>query len=340
MTYLGRLSPKDPMWAYLCDDILPLVDGANGSDGTVVAPDFEVYRMPLSRRVYLYEDRARNARIIGKFFGGDPGRSFESAVRHMEREHHHLNQFRMLGFDRYPHYVARPLGCNARINCVLVEEFLNGQALTHVILDAIGKQNPGDLLEKLADLAWFLAALHQRSMNKHPVDMAQTASYFKKVIRQLRDWKHIDEDPYRNFLSARDRWLGKAFMSADRQVLVHGDITPANILFGDSPGVMTFDLENVKADDPVFDLGRLAGELRHFFMQYAGDSEKAVPFIRHVLQTYAGQFSDPDCVFSAVTRRVPFYEAMTLLRISRNSWISDAHRKRLIEEAGEILGGG
>jgi hypothetical protein len=41
--------------------------------------------------------------------------------------------------------------------------------------------------------------------------------------------------------------------------------------------------------------------------------------------------------FRAITRRIPFYMGITLLRIARNSWIDDDYRWRLVQEAKKIL---
>ena len=52
MKYLGHLSNKDPLYGYLCNDILPQL----GVDG--ISPDFRVYRFLASNHVYLYEDQS------------------------------------------------------------------------------------------------------------------------------------------------------------------------------------------------------------------------------------------------------------------------------------------
>ena len=135
----------------------------------------------------------------------------------------------------------------------------------------------------------------------------------------------------------KERWREKAFMWEDNRVLVHGDVTPTNILFGDGPWVIVIDLERMKPADRVFDLGRVAAEIKHFFMQYTGDKWRAEPFIGHFLWEYACHFPDRDSAFRSITRRVPFHMGMTLLRIARNSWITNAYRRRLLDEARETL---
>ncbi len=84
-------------------------------------------------------------------------------------------------------------------------------------------------------------------------------------------------------------------------------------------------------------MGRVAAEIKHFFMQYAGDKRMAEPFIGHFLWEYACHFPDRDSAFRSVTQRVPFHMGMTLLRIARNSWITDTYRRQLLDEARETL---
>jgi Ser/Thr protein kinase RdoA (MazF antagonist) len=120
---------------------------------------------------------------------------------------------------------------------------------------------------------------------------------------------------------------------------VHGDVTPSNILFGEGLWVIAIDLERMKYADRVFDVGRVVGELKHFFLQHA-DGREAEPFIGHFLWEYACHFPDRASAFASVTRRLPFHMGLTLLRIARNSWISSNHRERLIAEAQTVLRSG
>ena len=126
-------------------------------------------------------------------------------------------------------------------------------------------------------------------------------------------------------------------MWADQQVLVHGDATPANFLMGGGLQVTAIDLERMKRADRVFDVGRIAGELQHFYLQATGSRAAAEPFIGHFLWEYCCHFPDRDRAFRSITGRVPFQMGLTLLRIARNDWVSGPHRQRLIQEAKIIL---
>jgi hypothetical protein len=331
MKYLGHLSRTDPLYEYLRNDILLQLNTRCDS------PDFRVYMFRASNHVYLYEDNLSRTRMIGKFFGGVSDRPPETAFRRMEREFNNLSHLRRIGLAGYPHYVARPLGCNASLNCLLVEEFCYGTPLNDFILRAIREGARENLFEKLTALAYFLATLHNRTATGERVDVNRDCSYFDRIMDQLKNWGHIGWGQAEDFHRMKERWREKAFMWEDDQVLVHGDITPTNILFGDGLWVIAIDLERMKPADRVFDVGRAAAEIKHLFMQYTGNKWLAEPFIGHFLWEYACHFPDRESAFRSITRRVPFHMGMTLLRIARNSWITNAYRRRLLDEARETL---
>lgn len=332
MKYLGHLSEKDPFYGYLRYDILPQL-GVNGG-----CPDFRVYRIKASNHVFLYEDRKSRTLAIGKFFFGISDRLNEAAFRHMEREFNNLQHLRSIGFAGYPHYIPRPFGRNAGLNCVLVEEFCYGTPLTSFIIKAIREGARDALFQKLSALAYFLATMHNRTATGERVDFNQDCSYFGKIMDQLKNWGHIGWDEAEDFHRLKERWREKGFMWEDNRVLVHGDVTPTNILFGDDPwSVIAIDLERMKPADRVFDVGRVAAEIKHYFMQYTGDKWLAEPFIGHFLWEYACHFPDTDSAFRSITRRVPFHMGITLLRIARNSWITGNYRRELLNEARKTL---
>jgi len=333
MKYLGHLETHDPFYSYLRHDILPLLRAGS----LACPPRFRVFQLPASSHVYLYEERHTHVRLIGKFFGGVPGVGEETAFRRMEAEFNSLNHLRSIGFSGYPHYTARPLGRNASLDKVLVEEFCQGTPLADFIIRAIRRGEREALFQKLAALGYFLATLHNRTAIDCSVDFNRDCGYFEHLIEQLQGSGRIRDGEVQEFRRLKEYWRGEACMWEDRQVLIHGDVTPTNVLFGEGLWVIVIDVERMKLADRVFDLGRVVGELQHYFMQQAGDKWLSEPFIGHFLWEYACHFPDRHSAFAAITRRVPFYTAITLMRIARNTWVHEKYSRRLLEEARKTL---
>jgi len=325
--YLGHLPTHDPLHQYLQHDILPQV-GQSGYPAR-----FRVFRMHGSNEVYCYEEKHSLVQIVGKFFASNGHSNSEAAYQRMEREFHNLHLLRNYGMAGHPHYIVRPFGCNGWLNGLLVEEYCSGRSLSNVITAAMAYGQRDELFAKLTALAYFLATLHNRTANGYGVDFNQDCSYLDRLVRKLHKRQFISWDEVNEFSWLRDRWREQPRMWEDQQVLVHGDATPSNFLFGYGLGVVAIDLERMKRADRVFDVGRIAGELQHFFLQATGNKYFAEPFIGHFLWEYACHFPDRYSAFRSICGRVAFQMGLTLLRIARNSWVSHDYRRRLIEEA-------
>lgn len=59
--------------------------------------------------------------------------------------------------------------------------------------------------------------------------------------------------------------------------------------------------------------------------------------VRHFLKKCTANFPSPRGAFREITRRLPFYMALTELRIARNDWLDWNYRRRLVWEAHECL---
>ncbi|GAC1394095.1 MAG: phosphotransferase [Ktedonobacteraceae bacterium] len=327
--YIGHLPSHDPLHHYLQHDILPQIGVDN------YPARFRVFRMGGSNEVYLYEEKHSHIQVVGKFFArnGHNGSSMPEKYQRMEQEFHNLHMMRGYGLVGYPHDVVRPLGYNGWLNSLLVEEYRGGQSLSSVITDAILSRQPERLYGKLTALAYFLSTFHNRTANGYGVDFNEDCAYLDRLVRKLSKKQFISWDEANELYWLRDRWREQPRMWEDQQVLVHGDATPSNFLFGQGLSVVGIDLERMKRADRVFDLGRITGELQHFFLQITDNKYAAEPFIGHFLWEYACHFPDRQSAFNSISRRLPFQMGLTLLRIARNSWISHDYRRRLIEEA-------
>lgn len=330
-TYLGHLSDDDPLYGYLQQDIQPQISGGVGGS------KYRVFRLNGSNDVYLYEDRHSGAKVIGKFFVSSHKQDINKAASRLTHEFNNLCMMRNCGFIGYPHHVVKPLGRNYAMNALLVTECSEGKLLSEVILEVIKSGDKEKLLRKLTALAYFLSAFHNRTATGVGVAFHDDCAYMDRLISKLQQIRAIGADEAEELYLLRDQWRDQPRMWQDQQVFVHGDATPENFMFGDDLQVIAFDLERAKRADRVFDTGRIAGELKHFFMNATGDKDAAEPFIGHFLWEYACHFPDRHSAFQSITGRTPFYMGITLLRIARNGWIEAAYRQQLINEAKACL---
>ncbi len=330
-TYIGRLPESDPLHGYLQHDMQPQITGVSAHS------TYRVFRLHGSNDVYQYEDRNSGTRLIGKFFLSSRKKDAEKAASHLTKEFDNLCMMRDYGLTGYPHHVAKPLGRNYSMNALLVTEDCEGELLSEVILEAIQSNDHGKLYQKLTALAYFLSAFHNRTTTGEGVEFNQDCDYMDSLIDRLLRIKAIDGNKTSELYWLRDQWRNQPRMWEDQKVIVHGDATPDNFIFGNDLAVMAFDLERTKCADRVFDTGRIAGELKHFFLHATGNPKAAERFIGHFLWEYACHFPNRDSAFQSITGRTPFYVGITLLRIARNNWVEPEHRYRLIAEAIECL---
>ena len=314
------------MFDYLKHHIFPQL-GSDCPEG------IRVFKTNGSNAVYIYEDRKSCKSAVGKFFCSERNRDRDLARCRLDREYKNISRFS--SYLGKGHHVARALGRNEDLNCLLVVEFCPGLLLDQVIWRAIAEKNPEFLKRKLAVLADFLATVHNKSAIGIKVDSAPVCAYCHALIREVRDLLLGGEVEW--FDRQAERWHRDPVLEEDNQVLVHGDATPSNFSFGEGDEVFAFDMERVRYADRCFDTGRIAGELQHFFMRTLHDARAAEEFIHHFLREYTGHFPDREAAFRAVTRRLPFYMGTTLLRIARNSYFEWEYRRQLVEAAGRCL---
>ena len=327
--FVGHLPLHDPLHHYLQHDILPQL-GVDQRQAT-----FRVFRMHGSNDVYLYEEKHTNLQVVGKFFAPNAQRGSHHMhqQQRMAREFANLHLMRNYGLIGYPHTVIRPLGYNGGLNGVLVEEYCQGTSLSTIMATALSSCQPETLYQKLTALAYFLSTFHNRTANGYGVDFNEDCAYLDRLVQTLLHQGLIQWDDVHEFSWLRDRWREQPRMWQDQQVLVHGDATPANFLFGQKLSVIGIDLERMKRADRVFDIGRITGEIQHYFLHNTGNKYAAEPFIHHFLWEYACHFPDRGSAFDAICGRQSFQMGLTLLRIARNSWLSDHYRRQLIKEA-------
>jgi aminoglycoside phosphotransferase (APT) family kinase protein len=318
------------MHNYLQYQIQPQISGTSDRSS------YRVFGLNGSNDVYLYEDRNTGSKVIGKFFLSSRKKNAAKAATHLTHEFDNLCMMRDYGMTGH-HHVVKPLGRHYSMNALLVTEYSEGQLLSEVILGAIHRGDHDKLYQKLTALAYFLSSFHNRTAIGVGVDFHEDCGYMDRLISKLRDIQAIGWDETHELYWLRDQWRNQARMWEDQKVLVHGDATPDNFMFGNGLEVIAFDLERTKRADRVFDTGRIAGELKHFFMRATGNRHAADPFIGHFLWEYSCHFPNRESAFRSVSGRTPFHIGITLLRIARNNWIDAEYRRRLINEAKECL---
>lgn len=186
-------------------------------------------------------------------------------------------------------------------------EYLEGDQLCSIITNAIYQGKGDRLYRKLVALAHFLATLHNRTAGDWKVNHNETHDYAGKLITSLVTKWGMGAADAGELYFLRDQWRDRSCLWEDNAVLVHGDATPSNFLFGQGRYTMAIDFERMKWADRIFDLGRLCGELKHFFFKATGNPHAAEPFIGHFLWEYCGYFPNRVSAFRAITRRLPFH---------------------------------
>jgi hypothetical protein len=297
--------------------------------------EIEVINLSYKRPVYLFLEKEKNIMVIGKFFEVE-SIPLEQAWLEADKEYLNLKLLReRFGMSLDTDKVVAPLGAKRDFSALLVTERATGQPLDHYIARAIYEQQREELFQMLGYLARFFIKLHCASETDRSVSPDLPQFYLETLLDSLSKsgLKHSDRA---NFEEYAARWWDESeIFVSDREVIVHGDATPTNFFF-DHGNVTAIDLEKMKWADRCWDLGFVVAELKHHFMWRMGSGWAAEPFIGHFLWEYAVNYGDTQ-FFHIITRKIPLYMAMGLLRIARNLWLSDPYREGLILEAKQCL---
>jgi thiamine kinase-like enzyme len=313
---------------YLKSEILP----------QVASPPFgciDAFKISHQRPVYLYQDEPSQAKIVGKYFQYNSN-DREEAWHKAEKEYFNLILLRdQIGLKGDHYNIVAPLGRNKVLSALLILEKAPGQTLDYFIARAIYENQTQELFYRLSDIARFFVRLHSKSDSGRSVSPKLPQWYLDKMLKALNGKLSGMSNQSGEIVNLAFDWWNRGGMFQDHEVIVHGDATPTNFMFHQGK-VTGIDLEKMKWADRCWDLGFLAAELKHHFMWRADDDRKAEPFIGHFLWEYATAYGD-NAIFYRITRRLPFYMALGLLRIARNDWLSEKYRYKLIGEAKQCL---
>ena len=323
-SYLGTLDYHDPLYEVLLAKVCP----------DVRDPRFHVNRMS-SNGVYKYTEEKSRTAIIGKFFRLDD--TSQDRVSRIKGEYDNLNVLRDYGFSVPPNYVVRPITRELSIGLALIEEFISGRELDYYLRAAIYHGDRSALKDRLSSLASFLYALHSKTSAGSTINLGPLSAYFEKLLDKLCTQTVVSHTDRRLYMRLVEKWLGRSRFRKVENVIIHGDATPTNFLFTDRGDVAAIDLERMKLSDIAWDIGMICAELKHTFLWRTGSPYESEPYIRHFLKSYAGHYHNGHDAFETITRRTPFYMAMTELRIARNGYLDWNYRLRLAYEALECL---
>ncbi|MDH5695212.1 MAG: aminoglycoside phosphotransferase family protein [Dehalococcoidia bacterium] len=313
---------------YLREEIFPQI--APSPYGEV-----EAIKLAYEKPVYLFFERTKNIMVVGKYFQCESIPPEEARLS-AEKEYLNLKLLReQFGMDGDGDKVVAPLGENKELSALLVVELVPGQTLDYYIAKAIYEQQSAELFEKLGYLARFFVKLHQSSKTARTISSDLPQWYLDKLLSSLSE-RGFDSAEICDIEKYSAQWWNQnSTFVTDREVIVHGDATPTNFLFHDK-NVIGIDLERMKWADRCWDLGFIAAELKHHFMWRTGDGWAAEPFIGHFLWEYALYYGDSE-FFNTITRKIPLYMSLGLLRITRNLWLDKPYIEHLVAEANQCL---
>jgi len=297
--------------------------------------EIEMTSLGAQKPVCLFFEKKKNIVVVGKLFKWGIV-TLEDAWLEADKEYSNLKLLReQLGMDGDANRVVAPLGESKELAALLVTERAPGQTLDYYIAKAIFDQHQDELFQTLGYLARFFVRLHEAAKTERLLSPESPRFYLNSLLHSLsfgpagyRERTEIEE-------YAARWWNEKSVFASDRETIVHGDATPTNFLF-DNGNVTAIDLESMKWADRCWDLGFIAAELKHHFMWRTGNGWTAEPFIGHFLWQYALNYGDTN-FFYVITRKLPLYMALGLLRIARNFYIGDEQIEYLVTEATQCL---
>ena len=308
---VGTLKPGNPFRDWLVD-----VLGERAPDKKCRV---EVYKIiPSSHTVCRYELQNQGLSVVGKFYGEPTGwkRNYDP-IQAMYKEYETLKKVENI-ID-----IPRPLAIRKSFHCVLLTEYIQGKSLYEYMRQDYG------LYDRLISIAQVLRKLHHQTKSDYKIER-EFASYHK-VLNQIG----LDMSSRRTFDRLLGDWWYSQRLARPYGCRVHHDANPTNYLF-DQGKVYALDFESSRENaNFVHDLGIVAAELKHYFAVHRGDASRAEPYIGHFLWHYSRSESE----FYAITRILPFFMSLGMLRIARLG-ISPDVRAKILQEARACLEGG
>jgi tRNA A-37 threonylcarbamoyl transferase component Bud32 len=274
-----------------------------------------VYKIPASHTVCRYEFMGEDFGVVSKFYAEPTGgnRNY-NAKRAMYGEFEKLQRVEGI-ID-----ISRPLAKSKKFNCALVTEYVKGKPLNRYIKSEDG------LYDRLTAVAQLLRKLHDSTATEYRKD--KEFARFHRVLDQMGLQGHAREKY--NYLLGD--WWHSSRLDRSGGCMIHNDAHPANYIFRHDR-VYALDFESAwEQAHPVHDLGVVTAELKKFFGWNKWGAERAEPYIGHFLWHYSHNENE----FHEITRALPFFMSMGLLRMAR--WKGGSQeRDCVIREANACL---
>lgn len=256
-----------------------------------------VYKIaPASHTVCRYEFLGEGYSVIAKFYAEPTGwkRKYDPE-KSMKREFKNLRMVEKI-ID-----VPRPIAAKKQFSCVLVTEYIRGRPLYMYMKSENG------LYDRLTAIAHLLRKLHDSTQSHYHKE----GEFYK--FHQTLDQLHLNKELSDTFNQLLGNWWYSKQLDRSSGCMIHHDANPVNYVFnGEKVYALDFESARLHAN-PIHDLGVMAAELKHYFAMHKKDDTRAEPYIGHFLWQYSRDLSE----FKSITRTLPFYMSLGLLRMNR-----------------------
>jgi len=256
-----------------------------------------VYKIaPASHTVCRYEFEGENYSTIAKFYAEPTGwkRNY-NPEKSMNREAKNLKLVEKI-ID-----VPKPLAAERQFNCVLLTEYIYGRPLYKYMKDET------ELYDRLTSIARLLRRLHDSTRSHYHKE----GDFYK--FHQTLDQLNLNRELRETYNQLLGNWWYSDLLDWPNGCMIHHDANPVNYLFSNDK-VYALDFESARLHaNPVHDLGVMAAELKHYFALHKRDGNRAEPYIGHFLWQYSQNISE----FKKITRVLPFFMSLGLLRMDR-----------------------
>lgn len=259
--------------------------------------DAIVYKIgPASHTVCRYKFDGEDISVVAKFYGEPTGwKKVYDPVRAMEREFKNLRKVGKII------NVPRAIATHRDFHCVLVTEYVHGKPLYTFM------QSERGLFDKLTAVAQMLRKLHDQTASSYRKQ--NEFAYYHSILDQLG----LDRHARKKYDSLIGDWWYSTLIDQPGGCMVHNDANPVNYIFNQS-GACALDFESSwEHANRIHDLGTVAAELKHYFAFHKNDGNRAEPYIGHFIWNYCRGEEE----FYRVTKALPFFMSMGLLRIAR-----------------------